>query len=151
MTNLRPHPPGSTTRTGRERAGFTVIEAAVASLLLTAVFLTAIPTLGWIVRARKSAERHQVAVIAAGNLMERLTALDWDELTPEKTAHATLPESVLRQLPDAELKVTVTESTDIVAGRRISIELRWPESTHGTWSAPVRLTAWAHPPARSEQ
>jgi len=151
MTSLRPHTPGLTSRMARGRAGFTVIEAAVASLLLTAVFLTAIPTLGWIVRARKSAERHQVAVIAAGNLMERLTALEWDDLTPEKTAQATLPESVRRQLPDADLRVSVNESTDVVAGRKISIELRWPESTHGTWSAPVRLSAWVWPPARSDR
>lgn len=151
MTNLRPRFAGSTSFARRGRAGFTVFEAAVASLLLTAVFLTAIPTLGWIVRARKSAERHQVAVIAAGNLMERLTALEWDELTPEKTAQATLPENVQRQLPGAELKVSVTESSDGMAGKKISIELRWPESTHGTWSAPVRLSAWAWPPARSER
>jgi type II secretory pathway pseudopilin PulG len=138
-------------RDRNRRAGFTIIESAVASILLAAVFLTAIPTLGWIVRARRATERQQAAVIAVGNLMERFTASEWENLTPEKAAQLSLPESVMRQLPDAELKVTVADATDDSAGRKISIELRWPESTHGSWSAPVRLTAWVYPPARSER
>jgi Tfp pilus assembly protein PilV len=142
MTRFHSAIPRQTAR--RHPRGFTLIETAITSLLLSALFLTAIPTIGWIVRTRQAAERHQVALLAVGNLMERITSLEWSALTPERLSAMSLPESVSRQLPDAALQIAVESPADESDVKQISIELRWPEAAPGTWSAPVRLTAFAH-------
>ncbi len=49
----------------------------VAGALPAAVMTAVIPTLGWIVRQRKFNQERQAALLEVGNLMERLTTLDW--------------------------------------------------------------------------
>lgn len=134
----------------RGRCGFTLVETAVSTILLAAVLLTAVPTLGWIVRTRQSAQQHEAAILAIGNLMERITSLDWNDLTSERVAAMQLPEEVQRQLPGAELRVDLSPAADEPDARKVTLEIRWPESIHGNWSAPVRLAAWVYPPSRSE-
>jgi Tfp pilus assembly protein PilV len=126
------------------RAGFSLVELTIASILLGTVMLTAIPTLAWINRVSQSAERQQAALLGAGNLMERLSARPWDEMTPETMAAITLPDDLARQLPGADLRITVEALPDNLAAKQLTIELRWEESSTGMKSPPVRLTAWVY-------
>jgi prepilin-type N-terminal cleavage/methylation domain-containing protein len=147
-------PPGSSARnnagsaraTGRtlRRAGFTLFELMIASILLGTVLMTAIPTLGWINRNSLAAERQQVAILGVGNLMERLTARPWDEITAEAMAGVPMPDDLSRQLPGAELRIFVVTPAEDLSARRLTIELRWEGSSAGTQSPPVRLTAWVY-------
>ncbi|HTI51908.1 MAG TPA: hypothetical protein VL475_13185 [Planctomycetaceae bacterium] len=134
-----------TTNLATGRAGFTLFELTIASILLGAVMLTAIPTLAWIARVRQAAERQQVAVLGVGNLMERLTARPWDEITPETMAAMALPENLAAQLPGADLRISVVTRPGAPRAKQVTIELRWEESSAGTQSPPVRLTAWVFP------
>jgi Tfp pilus assembly protein PilE len=127
-----------------KRAGFTLFELTITAILLAAVMVTAIPTLAWIVRARQAAERQQAAVLGVGNLMERVTALAWDDITPEALAAIALPEDLSRQLSDADLKISVVSTPETPEAKRVLIELRWQESSAGTQAAPVRLAAWVY-------
>jgi hypothetical protein len=70
--------------------------------------------------------------------------LDWNELTPERTAKFELSEDLQRQLPDARLAVHVTDEPETEA-RQVQIELRWEEAARRP-APPVRLSAWFHPP-----
>lgn len=137
---------GSARTTGRtkRRAGFTLFELTIASILLGTVLMTAIPTLAWINRIGLASERQQVAILGVGNLMERLTARPWDEITAEAMAAVTLPDDLSRQLPGAELRISVATLPEDLSARRLTIELRWEGSSAGTQSPPVRLTAWVY-------
>jgi post-segregation antitoxin (ccd killing protein) len=76
--------------------------------------------------------------------MERVTALAWEEITPETLASIALPESLARQLPDADLKISVVLDANAPQAKRVLIELRWQESSPGTQSPPVRLATWIY-------
>lgn len=136
-------------RPPHRRGGFSLVELAITAILLGVVLVTAIPTLAWIVRTRHAAERQQAAVLGVGNLMERVTALRWDEITSENLESLRLPESLARQLPEADLKISVTADKPEPEAKRILIELRWQESRAGTRSPPVRLAAWVYRPGRA--
>ncbi|MSR57204.1 MAG: prepilin-type N-terminal cleavage/methylation domain-containing protein [Planctomycetaceae bacterium] len=128
-------------------SGFTLVELTIAAVLLAVVMATAIPTVAWIVRQRQASARQQAAVLGVGNLMERLAAIPWDEISPQRAGQFTLPKSLARQLPDSSLKITVFTDPDEPQAKRLSIVLTWGESSAGTQSAPVRLTAWVYKPA----
>jgi hypothetical protein len=102
----------------------------------------AIPTLAWIARERQLTRQRQAAQLEVGNLMERLTALEWNELTPERTAQTGLSPALREQLPDAELTVAVSDDATLNA-RRVFVELRW-EIVPGRPAPPVRLVSWVY-------
>ncbi len=134
----------SKSRYCRDRDGFTLFELAISAILLAVVMVTAIPTLAWIVRVRHAAERQQAAILGIGNLMERVTALAWDEITPEALAAIKLPENLAEQLSGADLRISVASDADAPEAKRVLIELRWQESPAGTQSPPMRLAAWVY-------
>lgn len=143
----RAAPRAAVVRKPPARAGFTLLELTISAILLAVVMATAIPTVAWIVRQRQASDRQQLAVLAVGNLMERLTALPWDELTTEGVSRVALPEGLSDRLPDARLEINVSTSPDEPQARRVSIILVWDEPIAGTKSAPIRLTAWVYRPA----
>lgn len=123
------------------RSGTLLVELMVAGALLGVVMAAAIPTLGWIVRQRKFNQERQAAILEVGNLMERLTALEWDELTPQRAAQFQLSEPVEGQL--SEPRVTVTVDTEEDAAKRVLIQLSW-QIGPGRAAPPVRLAAWVY-------
>ncbi|MGQ0635709.1 MAG: type IV pilus modification PilV family protein [Planctomycetaceae bacterium] len=132
----------------RPRAGFTLVELTIAALLLGAIFVSVIPVLGLITRDRREAERRQLALIAAENLLDRLAALPYSDLTVERVARYRLPETVAGQLPEAALRCDVSADDDSQSAKRISVELRWQKGASAT-SPPMRLTAWVFPSAEA--
>jgi type II secretory pathway pseudopilin PulG len=130
------------------RRAFSLLELTVASVLIGGLMLSVVPTLAWIVRERQAADRQQAAAFAVGNLMERVTALAFDDLTDERLAAIALPESIAKQLPEAALKIMVQSHPESPDARRISIELSWL-ATSSTRAAPVKLAAWVYRNERS--
>lgn len=124
------------------RRGSLMIELVICGLLLGIVMSAIIPTLGWLVRERKTSQERQAAILEAGNLMERLSALGWDDLTPERAAQFKVSDSLARQLPEAKLAISI-EADDSESAKRILIELKW-EIAHGTPGPAVRLAAWMY-------
>jgi len=111
-------------------------------LLMIAMTLT-VKVLGWVALERRAAERRQRAVIEVANVMERITAYPFEEVTPALARRITLSETARQRLPDAELALDVSDGAPVAgrAARRIAIRLRWRGSA-GEWDAPVRLTSW---------
>jgi hypothetical protein len=113
-----------------------------AVLLMIAMTLT-VKVLGLVASERRGTERRQRALVEAANLMERITAYPFDEVTPELGKRLTLSPTARQSLPDSELTVDVVGS-EPAAGRsakRIAIRLQW-RGSDGEWVAPVRLTSW---------
>ncbi len=131
------------TTSAARRRGFTLVEILVSvAMLATAMSLT-VGLLGALAAERRAAERRLCAVQEVANLMERVSARPWGEVTPESLRTVSLSPRALQALPGAELTATVDDASAGPGGKRISLRLRWRDRA-GTWTAPVRLSAWIY-------
>jgi hypothetical protein len=129
------------------RRGSLLAEVAISSIMLVIIMGMTVKTLAWVALERKAAERREQALLEVGNVMERLAARPFDEVTPELATRCALSPSASDRLPGAKLEVDVSESHPD-AGRsvkRIAIELRW-RGGGDELAAPVRLTSWIERP-----
>jgi Tfp pilus assembly protein PilV len=131
--NVRLHP----------RRGSLLAEVAMATVMLLIGMTLTVKVMGYVGLQRRSAEHRQRAIQEVANVMERLTAYPYEEVTAERARALSISQTAVQSLPDAELAVDVNESQP-GAGRsakRIAIRLRW-RNRAGEWEAPVRLTTW---------
>ena len=126
------------------RPGFTMFELAVACVLLCALASVATTTLVWRGAEQRTADARLLATLEAGNLLERLTLLEWSALTAEGLAREQLPAAASARLPAAQLSLTVDELTEPVLAKRISVEIQFTNPA-GAPARPVRLTGWVYP------
>jgi hypothetical protein len=126
----------------RPRRGYTLVEIAVAALLLMAAMSITVKALGWVARERRSADRRQWAAQEVSNVMEQLTAEPFEKLNTARAREITLASKAERVLPGASWQVEiVNEARPDFPGKRLSLLLRWKDRV-GEWGAPVRLTSW---------
>jgi hypothetical protein len=133
-----------TTRLTRSRRrGSLLVEVAMAGVLLTIAMTLTIRVLGTVAAERRASEHRQRALVEVANLMERITAYPFDEVTPEVARRLKLSPPAERSLPDSELAVDIASSEPGQgrSAKRIAIKLRW-RTAGGEWAAPVRLTSW---------
>ena len=123
------------------RKGFTMIEVIAAIAVLAAAMVAVAQTVAVVARQRQRTERQTLAVQEAANLMERIYALPWNEVTQDQAVAARLSPAGRSRLPAAAVKVTVQASGDPPTEKRISVDIDWQEADGGR-SRPVRLTAW---------
>jgi len=62
-----------------------------------------------------------------GNVLERLAARPWADLTPKTVANEKPADWLGNRLPGAELKVEVTTPSDEPSAKRIVVSLRWQD------------------------
>jgi hypothetical protein len=120
------------------RRGYGLLEMAIAALMLAVAMALVVQAASWLAAERRGAERRQRAVQEAANLMERLTSLPWDELTPGRAAAQTLSPATREILRDGSLTVDVSDEPGDPPARRVAIRIGWGSA------APVRLVAWVH-------
>jgi hypothetical protein len=115
----------------------------MSTVILVVVMSVAVKILGWVALERRGAERRERATVEVANLMERLTAYPYEQLTSEMARKSALSAEAAASLPDAELKVDIAagEPAKGRSAKRIAIQLRW-RSQQGEWVAPVRVTSW---------
>lgn len=125
------------------RRAFTMVEVTITAMLLVIAMTLTLQALGWVAAERRAVDRRQCAIREASNLMERLAARPWEDLTPEALKEVRLSDLTTRALPGAELNLAVDEQDQAEAGdsKRLSLRLRW-RNRAGGWEAPVRLSAW---------
>lgn len=131
------------------RRGTTLVELMVSGILLGTVMMVTVPTLGWIAKERRAAQRRQEAIAEVANLMERVTVTSWEQITPQGLGQIKLSEDSARQLPGAVLKLDVVSNPSDPNSKQIVIDLRWKNRT-GRIGAPVRLSAWVYRNGRGE-
>ncbi|HPM84737.1 MAG TPA: hypothetical protein PLF81_28725, partial [Candidatus Anammoximicrobium sp.] len=127
----------------RRRAAFSVTECLVALVLLGAAVALMAQLLGTAGVQRRVADQHALALQETANLMERLFALPYSELTPERAAELRLSESVRQRLPEPQLEITIKPVAGEMAAKEIRVSLRWLDRSGGH-GAPAELTAWRH-------
>jgi prepilin-type N-terminal cleavage/methylation domain-containing protein len=125
------------------RRGVTLVEVAVAIVLVGALGSLILESQVSRSRQQRTVQSRELAIAEAGNLMERLTALPWNDLTSEKLASLSLSEAFHQALPGAKLQATVDPSGDPPESRRIKLEIDWSDPA-GQPVRPVRLTSWVY-------
>ncbi len=135
------------------RRGSLLLELVICGMLVGVVLSAAIPTLGWIARERALGRQRQAALLEVGNLMERLTLLGWDELTPERAGKVQPSETLERELSQVRLAVDVA-ADPVTHAKRVFIELRWEVAPRRP-APPIRLATWVYqrdkPPSAQSQ
>ena len=133
-----------TVRSNRSpRRGSLLVEVAMAAALLMVAMALTVQVLGFVAHDRRASERRQRALVEVANLMERITAYPFEEVTPGLAKSLALSRSARQTLPDSELAVDVAGSEPGTgrSAKRIAIRLRW-RGPDGEWVAPIRLTSW---------
>jgi hypothetical protein len=129
--------------TTHPRRASLLLELVISGIVLGMVMSAALPALGWIARERQLTRQRQAAILEVGNLMERITLVDWDDLTPRRAASFEISDRLREQLVDSELKVSLTADDSDEGSKHVLIELYW-DVVPGRLAPPVRLTAWVH-------
>jgi hypothetical protein len=120
-----------------------MIEMAISGLLIAASMAATVQVVGWVATDRRAVGRRERAVVEASNLMERIAARPFEEITPESLAALKLPEAARASLPGSTLNATLAAMDDAPARKRITVEIRW-RGRSGQSEAPVRLVAWTY-------
>jgi hypothetical protein len=125
------------------RRGAIVVEMAMAGVVLMIGMMLTVKVVGFVASQRREAEHRQRAILEVGNLMERMTAYAYDEVSAELARRLTLSDAARLSLPGSELAIDVTpsEASPGRPSKRIAIRLRW-RNRSGEWDRPVRLTSW---------
>lgn len=126
------------------RRAFTLVEIVVCALMLGIAMSVTLHILTWVAAERRAIEQRACAVREVANIMERITARPWSELTPDTLKGVTLSDSTRAALPGAELTIDVENESPTPVSRRLAVRLRW-RGASGNFERPVRLSAWAYP------
>ncbi len=142
MVAIRPLESRSRPSRSRRR-GSLLPELAMSAVMLSIAMGLTIKVLGYAGQQRRSADQRQRAMLEVANVMERITALPFDELTTERARRVAISPAAAGSLGGAELAVEVTDETPGPgrAARKVAVRLRW-KGRSGESEAPVRLTTW---------
>ncbi|WP_435016122.1 type IV pilus modification PilV family protein [Tundrisphaera sp. TA3] len=126
----------------RRRRGFGLVEMTATAVMLVAAMTITVQLVGWVAAERRSVARRERALLEAANLLERLAARPWDDLTPDAAKALTLSDATRAALPGAALSIEVAPAGAPEA-KRITVAITWRDRS-GSAEAPARLVGWAH-------
>jgi Tfp pilus assembly protein PilV len=125
------------------RRGVMMLEAIVAGVLLGTLLVVCLQLLSAVVVERRAADQRQLAVLELSNVMERVAARPWSELTPAAVAQEKLSPGASGQLPGGELKIEVSTDAKEPAAKHITATLRWQDRS-GQLGTPLTLSTWKY-------
>lgn len=126
-----------------QRRGFSLLEMFVAGTLVAILLSICLQVMKATAEQQRAIEHCQLAVQEAANLMERLCARPWPQLTPETARQLQLREEIRQVLPGAALAVSVVQPAGEPEAKRIAVEIRWQGKPNRAMR-PVRLVAWKY-------
>ena len=86
-------------RPPRGRRGSFLAEMAMASVMVMIAMTLTVKVLGYAGAQRRAAEHRQRAVQETANVLERITAYPYDEITPERARQLSLSPAAQQSLP----------------------------------------------------
>ena len=125
------------------RRGISLMEMTAAGILLAVMMTVCLQFLRATGHQRRGLQARRTAIQEAANVMERVCARPWGELTPELAAQVQRSEEARRALPDGELQVEVTPTDQEPDGKRVAVVVRWPGGPEQP-DRSVRLVAWKY-------
>jgi Tfp pilus assembly protein PilV len=127
----------------RNRRGFSLLESFAAMVLLAAMLTVSLQFLRALADHRRAVRQREAAVQETANVMERLCAQRWHDLTAETGKQVQLSPQASRVLPGGVLKVEITPSNEKPECKRISVVVSW-QDVPGRPNRPARLVAWRY-------
>lgn len=127
-----------------DRRGFTLVEMMVAGVLLMTITMVVVPSIYWVHRQQRQTEHRRLAIVEVENMMERVVALPFNDISQAKVDQFVLSESALDQLVNAKLEIRISDSTGPLQTKKIQIQLDW-NNFQGISMTPVQLTSWVGP------
>ena len=131
------------------RRGMSILEVTVTGVLLVTLLMICLQLLGATAAGRRAVRDRQTALLTSANLMERVCALPWSELTTDRVSQMQVPADVRESLAGAELEIDLAQADGQPNAKRITILLRW-QGRPGRPEHPVRLVAWRYRAGRAE-
>ncbi len=127
----------------RTRGGFTLLEISVSIVILGAMASLIAQALLWRAAQQRSIQWRELAVVEAGNLMERAAALDANDLSQANLEALPVPAGLLSHKPPAAIHWRLEPVADEPAARRINLEIQLPGKA-GADGRSVCLTGWKY-------
>ena len=127
----------------RPRNGFTIIEIAVAIMLMTVLLVAVAQTMAVVAQQRRARQYRIVATHEASNLMELVMANSYDQLTQESVESMELSAPTDAALPAASLNAQLFPIDTVPRSKRVTIEVAWT-SAGGEKTKPIRVVAWKY-------
>jgi Tfp pilus assembly protein PilE len=121
----------------------TFVEVAAAIMLLGVLATVVTQCAAWTAGERRAAERREIALFEAANVMERLASEDWESLAPKAAAEDPLSTAAKEMLPGGRLTTEIQLIGDNPAAKRIVVEVQWLNRA-GESESPVRLVTWRY-------
>ena len=127
----------------RHRRGYGLIEMGVAGVLLATMTLLTLQLVGWVTRDRQAIARREAATVLVANILERVLARPFEELTTDRLAPLVAEVMTDRPPTLGALRVEVTPAGSVggLDQKRVVVEVRWPQHL-AAMGSPVRLIAW---------
>ena len=124
-------------------------EATMAIVIATAVIAGTAQILAVIAHQRRDIDRRSAALHEAGNLMEEIAVIPWNNVNEEGLAALRLSDECLGILREPRLRITV-DAEPAGVGKHISVEIDWRVGQDQR-ALPLRLAAWRYPTGAAEQ
>jgi len=139
-----------TVRRSSVRCGVLLVEALVAVAMLAVAIVVGARLLAALAMQRRTMAEYQLATVEAGNVLERLSIVPWDDLTGSLVEKVQLGQVAREQLPEASLEVEITPVGENPQAKRVVVRVRW-KARAAQADHVVRLVAWRYklPPERS--
>lgn len=155
------------------KAGFTMLEATVSMIVLGAAVTTVVQLAAHSNRLQHEMDRRLLAQVELANVMDRVLAKPFADVTHDSLAAMTLTEVGQRRLPAAKISTSIEVGTvedldgdrdasdnaaenaadgesseDVISARplnfkRIVLRLQWNDAS-GSPVEPIELVAWKH-------
>jgi prepilin-type N-terminal cleavage/methylation domain-containing protein len=126
-----------------KRRGFTLIEIAVAMVVL-AVLTTLCLNFFAAVNGRQKEQRAELAATQeAASAMERLAATAWDDLAKKNSEQFALSPQARKALPEGRMDVKIGEAVGTPPARRIGVTVFWRPQL-GEPERKAQLIAWRY-------
>ena len=127
----------------KRRSGY-LIQEAVATIAVTLAVLAGVTQLlGLTSRHRAAVQQRQMAARELGNVMERVMAIPWADLTPEKTSSLPVSAACQAVLREPKLQVAIVPDSATEDLVQIRVQIDWPNAA-GQRARPVQLVAWRY-------
>jgi hypothetical protein len=124
-----------------------LLELALSAALLGALTIVSLQMLAALSAQRRAAEQRAVATQEAANLVERVSALPWSEVTPQRVAEMRMSPAAQETLEGATLTLSATEEDGPPAAKHVRVEIDW-DGAGPRVNPPVQLHTWLYEAAR---
>jgi prepilin-type N-terminal cleavage/methylation domain-containing protein len=139
-----------------KRRGFTIFEVTVAIVLLSALTALCLEFFAGVTGQQKDQNAELAATQEAANVMERLAAVAWDDLSKQPGGRFELSPQARKMLPDGRVEVNVsgtlrvpleggTRSVPDTIARRVAVAVCWRPLPGGP-ERKARVVAWRYKP-----